>query len=442
MSSQPVIPVSSQMLSPMAVSGARPKISVGGLSINGVLLFVTSLLVVASGFNAMRPEIAGLRFHPYLAPMALVLPFILIWRLGDFPARIGGAMVVFVAIYVFSIFSGGGIAAGEIFKIGTALPTIVTCALMVHRRGDFVAGVLGLSIAIAVLAAKGLLGETALTGIDAMEGTNKNAYSLFALPAILMGGFICARMSTVPTFVKTILIVCTMAALAAIFMSLNRSGYLGAVLIGGMLFWDRRGKGLLVVGLVAALVFIYVTQFGSTAVFDARMKQTAEGVESDQHRLGILATCWELGLDNPVMGVSPQQLPFEIGRRGNVMAGLNYVDSHNVFAHLFAGSGVFCLLALGAVAWTLWYWKPRNGIKVGGRDDPLRDARYLLRMMLVLWFVRGSFTREILYNPSFCIALGLCIGFCILADTARESTVGAKPLPRALSPARALPRGA
>lgn len=41
-------------------------------------------------------------------------------------------------------------------------------------------------------------------------------------------------------------------------------------------------------------------------------------------------------------------------------------------------------------------------------------SRKLLRMMLVLWVVRGMFTHEILYNPGFCIGLGLICGLCIL----------------------------
>ena len=441
MSSQPTMPVAHQMLSPMAAVPARSKISIDGLSMNGVWLFITALLVMASGFTALRPMIAGLRFHPYLAPMAVVLPYVLLVRIGEFPARVGAAMVAFVGIYTFSILSGGGIAVGEIFKICTALVTIVTCALLVQRRGDFVAGSLGLTLAIAFLAANGLQEDVGAEGIDPIEGGNKNAYSLFALPAILLAGFICVRMATVPRYIKAILVIGTIMSLAAIFMSLNRSGYLGAVLIGAMLFWDRRGKGFFIVGLVAVLVFAFITQFGSTAAFDARMEETTEGISSDQHRVMIVQTCWDIGWENPMMGVSPQQLSFEIGRRLNVEIALNYIDSHNVFAHLFAGSGVFCLLSLCLVSWTLWFWKPRNGIKIGRRNDPLRDARFLMRMMLVLWFMRGNFTREILYNPSFCIAVGLCIGYCMLADVERESIVSDKPARRAPVPIGAMPGG-
>jgi hypothetical protein len=116
-------------------------------------------------------------------------------------------------------------------------------------------------------------------------------------------------------------------------------------------------------------------------------------------------------------------LPFEIGRRLSLRHNYQVLEAHNIFAHLFAASGVLCLGALFAVGWTMYAWKPRGGGKVGGADDPLRDALRLMRMMVVLWFVRGNFTRDILFNPSFNIGLGLAIGLCMLAETARAGYV-------------------
>jgi hypothetical protein len=413
--------------------GTRRKISIGGLSINGLLLFVASLLVVASGFTGLRPNVFGLSLHPFLVPVALAFPFVMMSRIGEFPPRIAAALLVFAAIYIFSIFSGGGLALGEAVKIGTSLVTIVTCSLLVRKRGDFVAGVLGLSLAIAILAVNGLQDDTG-SGFEGMEGANKNSYSLFALPAILMAGYIGTRMPTVPTAVKAMLIACVLPALAAIFMSGNRSGYLGSALIALMLFWDRKGKGLLLVAMVAGALIFWLTQFGTTAIFDQRMQQTMSGLESDRLRQEVVLTCFQIGLENPLIGVSPQMVPIELGRRLSVLYRVNYLDSHNVFAHVIAASGVFCLLALVVVGWTMWAWKPRNGVKIWGKGDPLRDARQLLRMMLVLWVMRGMFTREILYNPSFCIGLGLCIGLCLLAEVARGESGPQRARPRGVAP--------
>jgi hypothetical protein len=408
------------MLAPPPAHAQR-KLSITGVSINGMLLFATSFLVVGSGFRFMRPEIMGLLLHPYLIPVALAFPFVLMMRMGEFPGRVAGALLSFVAIYYFSILAGGGIVLGEVFKIASSAVTIVTCALLVRRRGDFVAGALGMSIAVAIMAVRGLQSDAATGGGETLDAANRNAYSLFALPPVLLSGFICLRMPTVPKWVKGTLVVATLAALAAIFMSANRSGYLGAALIGGMLFWNRRGQGLLLVGFVVAALVVWISQFGDTKVLNERMRQTVEGNKSDSYRVEIFQTCVEVCLSNPVIGVSPQNLPIELGRRNQVGHGDNYINSHNVFAHIMAGSGVFCLMAMGATAAVLWFWKPRNGVPITGKDDPLYDARSLMRMLLVLWAVRGVFTNDILYNPSFNIAIGLCIGLCLLAERMRES---------------------
>lgn len=407
------------MLSPALATAEKRQASIAGLSLTGIWLFIVSLLVVISGFSSWRPEVGGLLVHPYLVPVALAFPFVVMARIGEFPLRILVSLMVFTAVYSFSAVNGGNLAVGEIFKTGTTVATIITVALLVRRRGDMVAGALGLAIAIAILAVNGLKDPTA-GGVEAIQGANKNSYSLFALPAILMSGYIALRMDTVPKSIKTILIASMLPALAAIFMSGNRSGYVGALVVAMMLFWDRRGKGLLLVGFISAAVAFWIVQYGSTKVLDEKMHETVSGYAGDRIRRDILYACLDIGLENPIIGVSPQILPFEIGRRLSLRHNLHVLEAHNIFAHLFAASGVLCLGALFAVGWTMCAWKPRGGGKVGGNDDPLRDAVRLMRMMVVLWFVRGNFTRDILFNPSFNIGLGLAIGLCMLAETARQ----------------------
>jgi hypothetical protein len=207
-------------------------------------------------------------------------------------------------------------------------------------------------------------------------------------------------------------------------MGANRSGWLGAALIGLMLFWNRRGKGLILVAVLAGVVAIWILRFGSTTVLNERWRQTVEGNKSDESRVTLFLTCIQLGLENPIIGVSPQRLGWELGRRTSLSSGLNVLDSHNVFGHIIGGSGLICFGALLAVAWTLCTLKPRDGIPLGGRDDPARDARKLVRMLVVLWAARGMFSREILYNPSFSIAIGLVIGLFMLAEVARQGQPG------------------
>lgn len=426
MSTQPAMPLSSTALPAYPRASTNRKMSISGLSMTGGLLFLVSFLVIGSAYMSLRPEVMGLALHPYLVPLAFAFPLVLLARIMEFPVRVLAALLVFTFMYCFSVLNGSGLPLGEIFKIVSAVVTIVTCALLVRRRGDFVAGALGLSIALAFLAWTGLQEDTT-TGVEAMDSGNKNAYSLYALPTLLLAGYVSTRMKTVPIPIKAILLACVLPILAAIFMSANRSGYLGAVVIGFMLFWDRRGRGMFVVAAVAGAVVIWISNYGDTKVFDERMKQTVEGTESDDLRIAILKTCMAITLENPIIGISPDELTKEIGRRTSV-DGLHhsFLDSHNVFAHVAAGSGLICLAALLAVGFMLWTLKPADGRKYTGRDDPARQALSLVRMMVVVWVVRGVFTREILYNPACNIAIGLCIGMYILAQSVPADAKKAK----------------
>jgi O-Antigen ligase len=431
MSTQPALHLSSAALSGHERAPSAKAASVAGLTLNGWILFLMSLLVVASGFSALRPRILGLALHPYLVPMAAALPLVVLARIGLFPVKVLAALVVFNVMYCFSALSGGGAPLGEIFKVGSGFLTIITCALLVRKRGDFVAGALGLSIAIMVLALRGLQEDVGSGGVQVMQDANKNTYSLFALPAILMAGFIVSRMKSTSVTVKGLFIGCTMPALAAIFLSANRSGYLGAVLIGFLLFWDRRGKGMLIVGAVAGAIILWMANYADTTVFDERMRQTVEGTQSDDLRVAIAQTCVWIALENPVIGVSPEQLPFEIGQRTNVGHSfhINYLNAHNVFAHVAAASGLICFAALLAVGFTMWTLERANGKGFGSKEDPARQARSLMRMMVTLWAVRGMFTHEILYNPACNIALGLCVGLFIMSQTMPSGDDAAKENP-------------
>jgi hypothetical protein len=78
-----------------------------------------------------------------------------------------------------------------------------------------------------------------------------------------------------------------------------------------------------------------------------------------------------------------------------------------------------------AVGWALCSWKLGDA-DIDPKQDPLRRARRLMRMLVLLWAVRALFTAEILFNPSFNMAIGLVIGYCTLAQTARGAERGAR----------------
>ncbi len=433
MSTRPATPLGPVLLT----MGQRPvtqqQLAIAGMTVTGVLLFLIGFLVVGSGYSMLRPKFIGLSLHPYLLPVAVAFPLVLMSRMHMFPLRIGVSILVFVSTYCFSALNGGLNPLGEVFKVASAVISIIVCALLVRRRGDFVAGALGLAIAVAALGMRGLQPAQMASG-EIMDGANKNSYSIFALPAILLAGFIVLHFKTVPKIVKAALIVCILPALAVIFMGGNRSGYLGAVIVGAMLFWDQRGKGLLLVGGIVAVVAVGIAEYGSTKILNERLKQTVEGNRSDNIRRDIVIACAEIALENPIIGVGPQRLPLEIANR-LPYATVGYVEAHNVFAHVMAGSGLICFGALLAAGWTLCTWRPRGGGTIGGKEDPLSQARKLMRMLIILWIARGLFTPEIIYNPAFDISIGLVIGYCMLADRAGAEARLASPRSRPAPPA-------
>jgi hypothetical protein len=185
-----------------------------------------------------------------------------------------------------------------------------------------------------------------------------------------------------------------------------------------------RAFAWILVGAATSAVIGILVWRQATEAFERRFEQTVEGTQSDRLRGDIMLTSFQIGLENPVAGVSPQQLFFEIGRRLYSKYHDEAIDPHNVFAHLIGGTGFPCTIALFVTFAMLWFWRPKvpPGLQLGAG---FFDARYLLRMTMLLWALRGMFTREILYNPGFCIAIGLAIGLCILEGDASLEPINA-----------------
>ena len=87
------------------------------------------------------------------------------------------------------------------------------------------------------------------------------------------------------------------------------------------------------------------------------------------------------------------------------------------------------------LAWALFFWRPRTARWPEANAD-FYDARTFLRMMLILWAVRGMFSQEILYNPGFCMGLGLAIGLCMveLEQIRKSASAGYPPMGQMISP--------
>ncbi|HEX4143239.1 MAG TPA: O-antigen ligase family protein [Pirellulales bacterium] len=403
------------------------------LTFCGCFLFLTCFLMFGSGFKAFRPEVMGLLVHPFLIPIAIVSPFLLVSRLKWFPVRALTALTIFFILYSMSSLGGGRAGLSEIVKVATSGVAIIATALLIRSRADFVAGVIGLGLASATMALVGLRSSgNAYGGVAALDVGNKNAFSLFVLPAILLCGFVFfetpVKSKTLGFLLKAICVLSIGACVLAIFLSANRSGWLGCVIIGAMLLKEKKLYGFLLVGVLAAGVVYLMMSLHLTDVFERRWNQTfVVKNDSDEERGEIVKACLKIGLENPIAGVGANKLAAAIGAIvGAKYAGLNAIESHNVFAHVWGASGIFCFMSLGYVMWSLCYMPtpPRkNDLALAAE---FTQAQRLLRMMVVLWAIRGAFTSAILYNPGFSMGLGLAIGLCaLLAAKPKQASQGA-----------------
>jgi hypothetical protein len=105
------------------------------------------------------------------------------------------------------------------------------------------------------------------------------------------------------------------------------------------------------------------------------------------------------------------------------------IFTHNVYAHLIGGSGVAALILLLHIGYLFAVWQPSSP------QSPLskmlfKEAQRVMRMVLILWFVRGMFTHEIIYSPSFCMALGLALGLELAYEPTTPNAAASRRLVR------------
>lgn len=386
----------------------------------GYVLLVITALVAGSAESWMRLRFGGLSVHPYLLPvMGLFAYQVVNGEISVLPKAVLIGFFLFIAFYWGSVFNGpksldSGVS--EIIKITSSVVVIVVVASLSGRRGDFLMGAYGLIFAGVFVSLKGLLGNTALS--NAMgDIANENAMSLYTLPAFLLAGFLLRDFRN-PNVIRIALIAAILIIGVSTFLSSNRSGWLGIAFVGGMLLVTARRKGtalMLAAAAVAAGIFMF-QQFDTT-VFSESLAESegTRGEVGNQLRWQLFVNALEIGIAHPVLGVSPIGLPYELGES----MGLPYaINSHNVIGHLFGSLGLAGFMSCVLVGWALWH-RPEQ---YRGKASEFR-IHDILRILLILWLVRGFFTHEILYSPSFCSAIALLFGFSV--STRFRSRTGA-----------------
>jgi hypothetical protein len=393
------------------------------ISLPGRALLVLCALVAASAFAFLRPSVGGLSVHPYVAVLILLLPNV-VQNIARIPRHffvLGGLFLILAGIAMID----DVVFASEIVKLATAGVTVLACALAIRTEKDFLAATVALIAASCTIAAIEFITGNIVDQTESMGGVNfmhsignKNVFSLYALPPILLGGY--AFTSAKFSAIARALVVGGTAFLAlAIFMTANRSGWVGVFLIVAMLVAARfRVKTTIFAAIVLAVVYLVATRTAAAAMIEHRVDQTRGDYSSDQLRESLLHEALEIGLENPAFGVGPTDLTIQLARR--TIVDVPMVDPHNVAGYLVGAFGFPAALTFLALTLAVFLL---GGIRV--RDATTRSAQNLVRMIVVLFWVRGMFSREILYAPAVDVALGIAIGLFLLRS--QVPTISSRP---------------
>jgi hypothetical protein len=395
------------------------------LSLNGILLLIVALSLAGAGFTPLRLQFAGLRVHVYLIVVGAFFPLLAITRLHLIPARHLSLLTLFASFY-FATTLPAKLHFAEGIKVFAAVATIITMAMLVRSWNDFVSGVLGMCLAIGILAVKGLESDIGDAGINAFDSCgHRNTFSLYALPPILLGGYVLLNRRPCSLLTRLLILGSIAAGALVICLNVNRSGWVGLIIVILLLVREKSTKAMvLILPIAVALFFIITTLFGATHLKN-RLEGTVNSKQSDRLRVELVRAGATIAMENPLLGVTPQELPFELATKLGWTNALVY--SHNIWVQIAAGSGLVCFALLLYIGFMLARWRPPVPLSLPERLD-FTEAQKMLRSVLLVWAVRGFFTHEILYSPAFCMAIGLTLGLelCAVKSAGRIAPVPGK----------------
>ncbi len=375
-------------------------------TLSGVVVALIGFSVAGSAFRTLRFEVAGLSVHPCVLLSGLLLFSIGLKRLRMFPAPLASAMLLFLVA-----FTTAGLLDEQWYlslpiKLASFMVVAVATSLAVTSRQDLTMGIVGFALGVLVIAIFGtLIGDIGIETFNPLaqgEG-NKNTYSLFALPAIAWITLLVLDGRPRSTVFTVFLWLAAAVITLPIFLSANRSGWLGVATVALLLLVGQRQRfktALVVVG-IAVLLYVGVNEL-DTGVFTRRLAQTLDAYSSDNLRVAIFIECFNIGLENPLTGMGMVSICYELARRLSPFLAVenDYVGPHNALTFLFGAGGLMLAIPALYLAITVW----RQGKRSYGKS-----SMSPLRLMFLLWVVRAAFTDEALYAPAFAMAFGFAI---------------------------------
>jgi O-antigen ligase len=379
-----------------------------GLQIFFNPLFWVCLAMAGSAYRSLRFELEGMAFHPYMLGLG-VLIFRTIPRIHQFPGRIGRPGALFLVLYILSLIQGNSFIV-HLVKISVMMVTFVLIALSVRSFDDFFAGSLGLGACAAVLCIRGLIREpTSMGSINPIEGSQKNAFSLFYLPGLTLCFYLIFS-RFISTNWKVVLASMITVLFAGITLSKNRSGWLSA---GAMVFLllstNRQRIRILVFVAVVAVIALVLADYAASEAEITYERDANLEAQSDNLRIQLFRRAVSIGLQNPLLGVSPWHLTRMLGKIEKVAD--EGIDCHNLFGYIIGGSGLFTFGAFCLFAYAMV--RPPRRARLPSATKMMRESARILTIITLIWLLRAQFQEDVLFSPTFTSGLGLCVGFCI-----------------------------
>lgn len=377
------------------------------------LVFMLGFALYGSLSPWGRPEVAGFLLHPFLVVLAIMLIMSGLRSLRNLPRRFGTSF--FAYIVIFTVLSmQGGLQFVEPIKVIISFFAIAAIVAVLRDRGEVILATAGAMLAVGLAGVPAILDPvTSVVGAEGLAGGfgNKNSYSLYALPIILVATHF-AMDSAISKRMRWLLVIGAGLAAIAILSSGNRSGYLGLAIVGMLLVVRRkRLRDAIIVSVAGAVVFLLLSTLGSSAAFWFRISNPETSQRSDAVRVDIISHATRIGMRSPIVGVGPpnvaENIAISVGHgSGTIVTGK--LDAHNLFAYNFAGGGFTLLLSLIAFMAVMVMRPPEwpHGVPPSERAESALKA---LQGLVILFAIRGWFSEDAFTTPGFPIAMGLLI---------------------------------
>ncbi len=397
----------------------RRHLSSAELTTSGKWAFFIALLFIFSISVEYRVVIVGLLVHPYLLLLPLAVLFARVGLL-ELPKSVLTPMMLFYALFFLASLRNNQ-PFSEISKVLASLITFLFFATAVKTEKDFRTVCWGFIVCALAIGIRGfLISETdavsRLSGINALEGLgNKNAQSLFTLPAIFLGLILFLKYNAAKNIMRLVpLLGALFFILINVFLSANRSGWVGLAIIGVVfIFYNGVSMRSVILSLtLGGLVYFAIDRFASDIV-EHKREQTVEGYASDVGRQRLALQAFEVGMENALFGVGMDELHRQMALRlGVTQRGIELMDTHILWGYLFGATGFFSLLMF--VLFLLSLTKKMYRFNEPGLARYVGKTRFLMIGFVLLFITRALFTREILYSPTFMGAMGLLFGYYLM----------------------------